>query len=599
MGVIERIKSEYAYLSGAIRTLARVTPIAKNKNHTICDLVDELAEKYDKRVALISDYETFSFRQYNERANQYARWAIENGIRKGDCVALMMPNRPEYLAIWLGVARAGGVTALLNTNLNGAALAHCINIVKPKHIIVAAGLVAHVQSARSALDEELHYWIDGADHEGYQRLNEDVDRHLVGPLHSSEHPVVTTEDRCLYIYTSGTTGLPKAANINHYRVQGIMAAFSAATNATQTDRIYVCLPMYHSVGGVLAIGTTITVGGSVVIAERFSAARFWDDIVDHHCTIFQYIGELCRYLVNSPPHPKEQKHSLKFCTGNGLRPDIWMDFKTRFAIPKIFEWYAATEGNAVLFNFDGRPGSIGRIPKWMERRFVIRVVKFDVQSQDVVRDENGFCILADMNEVGEMIAEILDDPTKPSQRFEGYVDLRATEEKIMRNVFKAEDTWFRTGDLVKVDALGYFFFIDRTGDTFRWKGENVATSEVAETLTSCQGIMEANVYGVIVGQYDGRAGMAAIVVDDSFDLVSFKVHIVERLPRYARPLFLRLSNQLDKTGTFKMRKVDLMKDGFNPDIIPDDLYFNHPVERRYVPLDRALYDQIQQSEFHI
>jgi fatty-acyl-CoA synthase len=363
-------------------------------------------------------------------------------------------------------------------------------------------------------------------------------------------------------------------------------------NAKPEDRMYVCLPLYHTSGGVLAVGVTLTVGGSVVIARKFSATSFWDDVVRYDCTLFQYIGELCRYLLHAPPHPKERAHRIRLASGNGLRPDIWTPFKTRFAIPRLLEWYAATEGNAVLFNFDGKPGSIGRVPKWAERRFLFKLVRFDVERNDIVRGVDGFCRECATDEVGELISEIVNDPSKPSQRFEGYSDPDATARKILTNAFKPGDRWFRSGDLLRKDALGYYYFVDRTGDTFRWKGENVATSEVAEALGTFPGVNTANVYGVDVPGCEGRAGMAALEVEPGLDLVALSRHLDAMLPAYAKPVFLRLKSEIETTGTFKLKKLDLVADGFDPRTLSDALYILDPRQSSYVELDPSLYEAV-------
>ena len=596
MGLIERLGSEYAYLSGALRALAKVSRIARNPGRTYPDVARDLALQYGDRVALISDREQLTYREYDQRANQYARWALEIGIAKGDVVALMMPNRPEYLAAWLGVARAGGVTALLNTNLTGSPLAHCINIVRPKHIIVDVQLLDRFQEAAAHLSLGPTLWCHGHAHEGFERLDTRLDALPNGTIPAVELPILTNDDKCLFIYTSGTTGLPKAANINHYRVQSIMFGFNAAMRMTHEDRVYVCLPLYHTSGGVLAAGAALTAGGSVFIRERFSSTLFWDDIVRHDCTVFQYIGELCRYLLNSPEHPQETRHRVRLACGNGLRPDIWADFQRRFRIPRILEWYAATEGNAVFFNFDGKIGSVGRIPKWAERKFVTEVVRFDFDAEQPVRGEDGCCIKCPPGEVGEVISKIVNDPKKPSQRFEGYADPAATEKKVLTDVFAKGDRWFRTGDLMRKDALGYFYFVDRIGDTFRWKGENVATSEVSEAITAFPGIKEANVYGVRVPGADGRAGMAALVVEDGFDLEGFCRHVGKQIPGFARPVFLRVQPQIETTSTFKPRKVDLVKDGFDPGVMSDPIFFLHPAKQAYCRLDSALHAEICQGK---
>ena len=597
--MLERLKSEFAYLSGALRILRRLKPIAESKKRTFRDTLEDLAATHGDNIALLNERQTLTYSQLNRRANQYARWAMANGIGKGDVVALMMHNQPEYLAVWMGVIRAGGVVALINTNLSGHSLGHCVNIVNARQAIVGHDLAAAFESARSHLDNAPPVWVYGGDAAGTERMEKVLDEISGDAIDKAGLPPLTFNDPALYIYTSGTTGLPKAAVINHYRVQAIMAGFNAVCDAQPSDRIYVTLPLYHTSGGVLAPGICLMAGGSVFIRECFSARQFWDDIVAYECTMFQYIGELCRYLLNSPTSPNETNHKIRLCNGNGLRPDIWMDFKTRFKIPKIIEWYAATEGNVTLFNLDGKLGSVGRIPKWLQHRFVTKIVRFDIETEMPVRDAHGRCIECDPGEVGEAIGQIVVDPNKPAQRFDGYADREATERKILRGAFEDKDAWFRTGDLMKKDELGYFFFIDRIGDTFRWKGENVATSEVSEAITVFPGIKEANVYGVAVDGHDGSAGMATLVVEDGFDLAAFRAHLEAQLPAYARPLFLRIQPEIETTGTFKQKKVELRAEGFDPEKTGDSLYFNHPDSEGFELIDGSLHAAIQAGEFRI
>lgn len=598
MSFVDRIVSEIVYLRAAVRMLRRVTPIARRKDLTFPDAVEQWAKDYGDRVALISDQETFSFADLNGRANRYARWAAANGITKGDRVCLLMPNRPEYLSIWIGIARMGGVVALLNTNLTGKALAYCINAVEPSHAIVAGSLAEAYQSAKPYLAGDFTVWSHGPGGQG-ERIDEAIAELSDEPIADDQKPALTLNDRCIYIFTSGTTGMPKAANVNHYRVQIASNGFAAAMNATADDRIYVCLPLYHSSACLVGLGSLLSVGGSAFIAERFSTSQFWDDIVDHRCTIFQYVGELCRYLVNAPPSPKESKHKLRLCAGNGMRPDIWRDFRNRFKINHILEYYAATEGNVAIFNFDSKLGSVGRIATLAKRRFPYELVRFDVESGGPIRDDNGRCIPCAPDEVGELLAEIVDDPLKPAQRFEGYADPEATQQKILRDVFKPDDSWFRSGDLLRRDRDGYYFFVDRVGDTFRWKGENVATSEVAEVINLLSAVHESVVYGVAIPGYEGKAGMAAIVADDDIDLAEMRQHIRSHLPSYARPFFIRLKQALDVTSTHKQRRLDLAADGFDPTKIDDLLYFDHPDADALTPLDQPLHQRILTGEVRL
>ena len=599
MSVVDRLKSDFTYLTGTLRIVRRVKKVAQNPGRTFPDVMEELAERFGDRLALISDSERFTYREYNARANRYAHWTQENGVTKGETVALIMRNRPEFLIVWLGVVRAGGVCALLNTNLAGKGLAHCLNIVAPKHIIVGADLLEAFETARPDLQHNARIWVAGAAEAGPDSIEAAVAAQPDTPLPPARRPKLTNDDPCLYIYTSGTTGLPKAANINHYRVQAIMNGFSAAMNARRDDRIYVCLPLYHTSGGVLAVGSALTRGGSVVIRDGFSAREFWNDIVRHECTLFQYVGELCRYLLHSPENPNERKHNIRLCCGNGLRPDIWTAFQSRFKLPHILEFYGATEGNVVLVNLDGKPGAVGRIPNFLKNKFAIEVIRFDVEREETGRGPDGRCIRTEPNEVGEVIGQILNDPERPSQRFEGYADAAENEHKILRDVFEEGDAWFRTGDLMRRDEDGYFYFVDRIGDTYRWKGENVATSEVSEVLTVFPGVRDANVYGVAVPGYEGRAGMAALVADKDLDLEALARHVSAHLPAYARPLFLRLQEEPAVTMTFKQKKVELVGQGFDPSVIDDPLYFNDLEAGAFAPLDATLHARIRNGEIRL
>jgi fatty-acyl-CoA synthase len=595
MGLFERLQGDVTYFKGALRALRMTTPIAKNPTRVFPHVVDELAERYGNLPALIGLRETFSYAQLGERANRYARWAQTQSLGKGETVCLLMPNRPEYMAVWLGIINAGGAVALLNTNLVGLSLAHCIDVVEAKHVIVASELMDIFATIELQLKSKPKIWLHGEHSNATKqrpRIDHALDTLSGAPLDASERRPLTIEDRALYIYTSGTTGMPKAANVNHYRVMLACFGFAGVMDTTGADRMYDCLPMYHTVGGLVATGALLVNGGSVVIRERFSVREFWDDVVRNDCTLFQYIGELCRYLQHSPHNPNETRHRLRLTCGNGLRPDIWQEFKDRFRIPHILEFYAATEGNVLMFNFEGKPGAIGRIPWFVANRFPTALVRFDVEQEQPVRNEQGFCIACAPNEVGEAVGKIEHDPKRPGARFEGYARKSEDEKKILRNVFKPGDVWFRTGDLMRKDKNGYFYFVDRIGDTFRWKGENVSTSEVAEAICRYPGVVEANVYGVPVPAKDGRAGMAALVVDGDLNLAALRDHLVQCLPDYARPLFLRIRGTIEVTSTFKQKKLDLVKQGFDPSLTADAIYFNDAERRAFVRLDMPLYTRI-------
>lgn len=593
LNLFKRVSSEAAFLRGMVRILRRSIPVARHPNRTLGDMIEGLADRFGDRVALVSDRETFTYRQLNGRTNRYARWTRSKGLGRGDTLCLLMPNRAEYLAVWMGIAKAGAATALLNTNLVGEALAHSIRIVGPRIVIVDASLLPQLDVALRLIDDPIQVFVHGPC-ETRPRLDTEVEALSDEPLSPAERPTLTIEDKCIFVFTSGTTGLPKAANLNHYRVQLAMQAFAAVTGARQEDRIYDCLPMYHTNGGVLAPGLALLVGGTCIIRDRFSAREFWPDIIRHRCTMFIYIGELCRYLLHAPPGPEDRAHSIRLCVGNGLRPDVWVPFRDRFGIHVIREFYASTEGNCSMFNLDSHPEAVGRVPKWIASRFPIRVIGFDVASDEPVRGRDGLCIECAPDEVGEVVGEIVSDPSKPGNRFEGYTDRQATERKILRNVLRFGDAWFRTGDLMRRDALGYFYFVDRIGDTFRWKGENVATSQVGETLTGFPGVVEASVYGVAVPGTEGRAGMVSMLVEDQerFDLAGFREFLEDRLPAYAIPVFVRFAKSLAVTGTFKQRKIELVGEGFDPARADGPLFYQDPATRSYLALDAAAFEAI-------
>ncbi len=558
--------------------------------------VDELAERHGDAAALLSDAECLTFRSLSGRSNRYSRWALDHGLERGDAVCLLMPNRPEYVAIWVGLSRVGCVVALLNTNLTGSGLAHCVSIVSPKHIIVAADLMPAFDSIATHITSPPRLWRHGPalDEQGdmIDRIDRAVERYDDAPLKPEESPPVRLSDRALYIYTSGTTGLPKAARVSHRRIQMWSFWFAGLLGTTPQDRMYNCLPLYHSVGGIVAVGSVLVGGGAVVIREKFSARRFWEEVVAWDCTLFQYIGELCRYLLLAPPAPIERQHRLRLACGNGLRADVWSVFQDRFAIPQVLEFYAATEGNFSLFNVEGEVGAIGRIPPFLAHRFPAAVVQSDPDLGEPLRDEYGFCIRCARNETGEAIGLIGDGRSSHGGEFEGYTNPVESAKKVLRNVFKEGDSWFRTGDLMRVDDRGFYYFVDRIGDTFRWKGENVATSEVAAALMTCPGVLEADVYGVSIPGIDGKAGMAAVVTDPAFSLQALHSHLAKRLPAYARPLFVRLRREIEVTETFKHKKAALAREGFDPAAIEDPLFFDDARTKTYVRLDRPLFGTI-------
>jgi fatty-acyl-CoA synthase len=574
-----------------VRALELTAQIARRPDRILPALIDERASDGGDAMALASDDHSLTYAALAAQSRRYMRWARSEGLDRGQVVALLMPNCPEYVALWLGITRAGGIVALLNTNLAGAALAHCINVAAPAHLIVSADLSSAVQTAAVHVTGAPKVWSIGQGHAHWPALDVALQAQSGDPLDSAERVPVTIDDTALYIYTSGTTGLPKAAKVSHGRIMQWSHWFAGLTAATADDRLYNCLPLYHSVGGVLATGAMLVAGGSVVIRDKFSARQFWSDVVRWDCTVVQYIGELCRYLLHAPPTPHDRGHRIRLCCGNGLRPEVWTAFATRFGIPQILEFYASTEGNVSLFNVDGRPGAVGRIPPFLAHRFPASLVRFDFERGEPTRDERGFCVRCGADETGELLGKILSDRANVGGRFDGYTDAEASAAKILRNVFEPGDAWFRSGDLLRQDDRGFFYFVDRVGDTFRWKGENVATSEVSQTICEFAGVRDAVVYGVPVPHAEGRVAMAAIVADAPFDFGGFRRHLTDHLPSYARPAFLRFRSELDATATFKSTTRALAEEGFDPAVVHDQIFVDNRTE--WVPLDADVFAGIQ------
>jgi fatty-acyl-CoA synthase len=603
MNALRRLRSALGFVS----TFGRAVPSALRYGpDRRIDFSDALAEHFQRRPdqpALISESSRMTWGDLDRFANRVANWAIGRGLSRGDVVALLMENRAEYVATWLGLSRAGVVTALLNTNLTGDRLAHCLREAGTAHLIVGSELAEGAASALPELETKPEILLASFDAEAdakaatlLESTSFDAACEAAGEtaVPDSVRSARRGGDGLFYIYTSGTTGLPKAARVSHSKALTAGTGCWKFQSLTPADRLYCCLPLYHSAGGMLATAGILMAGGTLVTARRFSASRFWSDCVQHDITVFQYIGELCRYMLNSPTHPDENRHRIRTAMGNGLRPEVWGPFVERFKIPRIVEFYGATEGNMMLLNHEGRIGAVGYLPSLLQKAQGIRIARFDVVEESVIRGDDGFCVPADFDEPGELLIKI-----NATQRFEGYTNEEASKKKILTDVFENGDAYFRTGDLLRVDRDDYFYFVDRIGDTFRWKGENVSTNEVAEVLSVEPGVEEANVYGVEVPGADGRAGMAALVTTDEFDLEAFGRRVEQELAFYARPLFVRLLPQMEITGTFKHRKVDLVKEGFDPAQLEDPIYYRDPEKACYVPLDAIAFDRIANGEIRV
>lgn len=590
MGFINNLKRDWTTLSGLRTLLANGADINPDSLHVVADDLEASVDRHKANIAFRFEGQIMTYGELDVLANQVAHWALGQGLKAGDAIALFMENRPEYVAVWYGLSKIGVVSGLINHNLSGEGLAHCVNIADAKAVIMGADQTEQIASAKPHLTGAPAFWALG-EQADTQNLQAALESQPTTRPDRSHREHLRGKDICLYVYTSGTTGLPKAAKLTQSRTQGMMRTFSTPTHTTARDRVYIPLPLYHGTGGICGVGIALTTGASIILRKRFSASNYWDDCTDQGATVIVYIGELCRYLLNQPAHPKERAHKIRTGFGNGLRPEIWQQFLDRFNVPTLVEFYGSTEGNVSFLNFDGKVGAVGRIPKFLEKKFAhVAFVKFDIENEEPVRDANGFCMKADPDEVGEVLGKI---GTEARTRFEGYNDPEATKKKILRNVFEPDDLWFRTGDLMKKDAEGYIYFVDRIGDTFRWKGENVATNEVGEALASIEGIATANVYGVPIPGMDGKAGMAAITPDGKgIDFDTLHADLCARLPSYAVPIFIRAQKEAETTGTFKYRKVELVKEGFNPDNMAEPIWFANPGKGAYEPVTYDTYESI-------
>ena len=555
---------------------------------TLMSQFERHAAAHPARPFLLFEDKQFSYGEANALINRHAHSYRALGIGRGDVVALLLENRPEFLWHLFGLHKIGAIGSLINTHLIGESLAHAIHICQPRHVVVGAELWSPFAQVREQLPEiaDTMIDIDRGNPDQAPLPAADWGRRLISA--SQTNPVlsapVTLADQAAYIYTSGTTGLPKAAIVRHSRFFRAGAVWAGLSYRYRNgDVLYNCLPLYHANGLLLGTCSVISAGVTMALARKFSRSNFWDDVRKNDASAFIYIGELCRYLMNNAPSTRDREHRVRAISGNGLRPDIWRSFKERFGIARIAEFYGSTEGNCITVNALGLEGSVGvRLPGMI-------IVRWDERAEDFARDAQGHLIKAKVGEAGVLLGQI-----RRRAEFDGYHDKAASERKVVRDAFKPGDAYFNTGDLLRADRLGHLYFVDRLGDTFRWKGENVATSEVQERISSWPKVQEVNVYGVTVPGAEGRAGMAAMVLQpgEPFDPASLREHVAIGLPNYARPVFVRLLPELSTTSTFKLKKGDLQAQGFDPRHVTDPLFVLHPRQDQYVPLTPEIYDDI-------
>uniref|UniRef100_A0A4W4HDI9 Very long-chain fatty acid transport protein n=1 Tax=Electrophorus electricus TaxID=8005 RepID=A0A4W4HDI9_ELEEL len=544
--------------------------------------------------------EVWSFSELDRRSNAIAHWALTEGWCSGDVVAIFMESRPIMVALWLGLAKVGVEAALINFNLRRDSLIHCIEVSQAHGMVFGVELVDAVAEVRGSLFSRMtFFWTGDLGAEqclaSFSAQQLDI---LLNSLPQTPPPVIHNkgfDDRLFYIYTSGTTGLPKPAIVVHSRFYRIAAFGYYSYRLHSDDIIYTCLPLYHSAGNIMGVGQCLIHGLTVVIRRKFSASRFWDDCVRYKCTVAQYIGEICRYLLSQPVRPSELSHQVRIAIGNGLRPDVWEAFANRFNIKHIGEFYGATECNCSIANLDGKVGACGFNSVILPNVYPIRLLKVKEESMELIRDSRGLCVPCGPGEPGILVGRI--NQKDPLRRFDGYVNQEATNKKIIHNVFTKGDSAYLSGDVMVMDELGYIYFRDRSGDTYRWRGENVSTTEVEGILSSLLNQRDVAVYGVSVPGVEGKAGMAVIAdTTRNFNYDTFLQGVMKRLPSYARPIFLRLSPVVDTTGTFKIQKTRFQKEGYDPRHSTDRFYFLNSRMGRYVALTEEVYNDILEEK---
>ncbi|MBN3318355.1 S27A6 protein, partial [Atractosteus spatula] len=571
---------------------------------TFLDCFVHQARKTPDKPFIVFEGEVYTYEDVDKRSNKVAQvFKQQGGVKKGDTVALLMSNEPDFICVWFGLCKLGCQVAFLNFNIKSKSLLHCFESCEAKTLVLGADFIHLLDDVLFTLQQnKIDLWLLDRD-SPYQGVNTLLDK-IEGTSEESVPDVCSPTNimsNFIYIFTSGTTGLPKAARISHLKAV-MCLCFLRLCGATSNDNIYITLPLYHMSASLLGIGGCIELGATCVLKRKFSASQFWSDCRKYNVTVFQYIGELCRYLVNQPKVAGEMNHKVRIAAGSGLRSDVWKEFIKRFGKIKIVESYGLTEASIGFVNYTNKIGPIGRAGFLNKRILPFDFLKYDLQSNEPVRTEKGYCVKVKkafyfIGETGLLVA-----PVSVMNPFLGYAGNRElSEKKLLRNVFKGGDLYFNTGDLMLHDDEDFVYFRDRVGDTFRWKAENVATTEVADVLSSVDFLQEVNVYGVSVPGYEGKVGMAALVLkcDHKLDGKELYAHLIKHLPLYSWPWFLRVQMSLDVTETFKQQKGKLVAEGFNPAVIKEPLYFLDTSEKTYIPLTETVYDDIVSGQIRL
>ena len=543
-------------------------PTAKT---SIGKVFQERAARYGGNVFIKFEDETLTYRQANEAVNSYAAVLAARGVGRGDVVGIMLKNSPRAVLLMLAVVKLGAIAGMLNYNQRGKVLAHSVDLLDARMLIGQDELLKAVEESAAEVTDAISV-------DELQRLAADA---------PTENPAVTSsvlaKDKAFYIFTSGTTGMPKASVMTHYRWLRALAGFGGiGMRLNSNDTLYCCLPLYHNNALTVAVSSVLNSGATLALGKSFSASRFWDEVIRYGATAFIYIGEICGYLLNQPEKPTDRQHKVRVIAGNGLRPAIWDQFTSRFGIDRVCEFYAASEGNTAFVNILNMPKTAGVCPT------PVAFVEYDSETGEPLRDDKGRVRKVPGGEPGLLLSKVSN-----FQPFDGYTDRQASEKKLVRNAFRDGDVWFNTGDLMRSQGFGHAAFTDRLGDTFRWKGENVATTQVEAAVAHDPNVEECTVFGVEVPGAGGRAGMAAIQLKEGtdFDGKALAKAVYEHLPGYAVPLFVRVVESLEYTSTFKSKKVDLREQGYGPDV-DDPIYVLSGCDEGYVEFYDSYPDEV-------
>lgn len=589
-----------SFFSGLPQRLQGLALVARQRPDTPSGLglcLQQVAAANPQAPALMFEGRQWCYRDFNIWVNRVAHGLYRSGTRKGDVLAIFVENRPELLVIIAALAKIGAVAALLNTSQRGAVLQHSFSLVGAKRAFLGAELYQAFNELEVNLrgnGSDLIYVGEQADEQDATECPEGcLDFARFRDEAACDNPEwamdVCASDPFCYFYTSGTTGLPKAAILTHGRFMKAYAGVGKASlQLTSADRVLVTLPFYHGTALVVGWGGVLAGHAALVLERRFSVSRFWQVVRDCRVTAFCYVGELCRYLLGAPASSDDRAHDIRLMFGNGLRPNIWQAFKQRYGIERVFEFYGSSEGNVGFMNTLNFDNTVGftTVP--------YAIVQYDLENDLALRFGDGFMRQVEKGEAGLLLGEITDDSP-----FDGYTDPEKTEKTVLRNVFKQGDAWFNTGDLMRHQGFRHAQFVDRLGDTFRWKGENVSTTEVENVLAGHEAVLDGVVYGVEIPGTNGRAGMACLRLKPGakLDQDGLYHHLNANLPHYAVPVFVRITDSLEVTGTHKYKKGDLKAQGFEVSKVADPIFVCLPKQQRYQALDHALCQRLNQQHF--